>query len=325
MDREEFTAELRKMVNRNNLSFVKEDQVLEALEPDLRQRGRFINILRSTARSGKNDVLLITDVAVTAIRTGMLSVKVQWRAPLDSITHAATYDRSVSGLADVGVAVEMGSVVHRFRFGLGDPRRERHLLAIAAHNADIAFREIVQAQQSSMVGAPSIAQPRVGRLAGQADADAVSRLLRTFASRTAGLSARTMVGRPFYEGGDLDDCMAVIPQVFPDLDRMRQAGAMITVSILEAAAESGLSGEDLRSVMGLDRLASSGLSAEQCNRAENLGSAACAFISQFDEDGESMWELWKKNPEVAGEFLSWHTVAWQRLASRDRVPNLLDL
>ena len=56
--------------------------------------------------------------------------------------------------------------------------------------------------------------------------------------------------------------------------------------------------------------------------AEGLASAAMGFLGQFSEDGQSLWELWKRNDEVAGEFLCWHTIAWQRLASQGRVPLL---
>jgi hypothetical protein len=106
--------------------------------------------------------------------------------------------------------------------------------------------------------------------------------------------------------------MPLIFKVFLDADDIRQAGTMMALDILTAV---DVGPEQLKDVMGENMIGGNSVSPVLLKTAELLASAARTYLGQFDEDGADVWELWKKNDEVAAEFLCWHSVARLRLAT----------
>jgi hypothetical protein len=129
------------------------------------------------------------------------------------------------------------------------------------------------------------------------------------------LGNATSAGRPFGEGLDLEAAMQAVFASFTDPSDVRKAGSMVAVDIL-VAANAGVGPEQLDDVMGVNAIHGNHVPAEAIEAAGSLAGAAKTYLSQFDSDGANMWELWKRNDEVAAEFLCWHTVARLRLAAR---------
>jgi len=133
------------------------------------------------------------------------------------------------------------------------------------------------------------------------------------------LAAPAALGQLFGEGLGLETAMAAVSSAFLDAADVRQAGTMIALDIL-TAADKGIGPPQLDQVMGLNSLQGNHLAPDALKAAESLAGAAKTFLGQFDEDGANIWELWKKNDEVAAEFLCWHTVARLRLATAELLP-----
>lgn len=121
------------------------------------------------------------------------------------------------------------------------------------------------------------------------------------------------VGQIFGQGHGLEALMDVVAGAFLDGDDVRQAGSMMALDIL-MASDDGVGPDQLDQVMGLDG-AGSTRDVAGFKAAVDLGGAAKVFLGQFNEPGESIWELWKGDDEVAVEFLCWHTVARLRLSA----------
>ena len=129
----------------------------------------------------------------------------------------------------------------------------------------------------------------------------------------APLALPSEVGAPFGEGAGLESAAALITRTMLDEDDIRQAGTMMALDIIGAGDRVGP--DRLNEVMGCNSSSSNSLDADTIAAASQLAGAAKTFLGQFDEDGEVIWELWKRNREVAIEFLCWFSIARLRLAT----------
>src|SRR5688500_17780491 len=80
MDQDTFVSELRRMASNNGILLVKEKRIAELANFD---GADFINIFPG---SDKNEVLVVTSLAVHALKASMLSFKDRWHVELDDIT-----------------------------------------------------------------------------------------------------------------------------------------------------------------------------------------------------------------------------------------------
>ena len=133
------------------------------------------------------------------------------------------------------------------------------------------------------------------------------------------LTDQAHVGRPFGEGTGLEVARSVARTTFNSLDEVREGGSRLAISMI---TNDALHPDDVSGVMGAGALDTSGLTPEQAQAARDLGGAAITFLGQINRDGENIWELWKRNDEVAEEVLCWLAVAWGRLETTGAVERL---
>lgn len=133
--------------------------------------------------------------------------------------------------------------------------------------------------------------------------------LGTFCEAMAMFTGPGSIGQPFGPEQGLEVATHLARSHFVDSGEVRIADTIVVMDILEATGDT-IGPDDLDKVMGVvgqeDRLS---------DGARGLAAAASVFLSQFDEDGMELWELWKRRDDVATEFLCWHTVARLRLAN----------
>ena len=139
--------------------------------------------------------------------------------------------------------------------------------------------------------------------------------LQVFVDSLAGLTSRANCGQPFGEGFGLEGAMQWALNSFVDADDTAAGMHDDRHRPLGAAASDGIGPAELDDVMGVYALHPNSVNPEALEAVTNLAEAAKGFLGQFDEPGERMWELWKKNDEVALEFLCWLTVARLRLVA----------
>lgn len=133
------------------------------------------------------------------------------------------------------------------------------------------------------------------------------------------LTDQSHVGQPFGEGCGLELARSVLRSTFSSSDEVREGGFRLAISMV---TQDSLEPDDVSGVMGAGALELSGLTADQALAARSLGGAAMMFLGQVNRDGENIWELWKRNDEVAEEILCWHAVAWGRLETTGKVERL---
>jgi len=131
------------------------------------------------------------------------------------------------------------------------------------------------------------------------------------------LTGGSTIGQPFGEGTGLEAACSIVRNLFDGINGVRSGGFRLAISFI---AENSIGPDDVNAVMGIDMIDRSGLTADQAEAARSLGGAAVSFLGQVNQEGASMWELWKKNDGVAEEFLCWYAVAWGRLATLGKVP-----
>jgi len=182
------------------------------------------------------------------------------------------------------------------------------------HIADHWMRRIQQAMMSSRGELP---QPNSAAAEPSSEWQAMREQLAEFAKALAPTTGQDSIGRPFGESLGLEAAMQVMFESFESVDDMRSAGETMAVTIL---TDNLVGTEDLDYVMGLPIVL--GLTPVQAHAVDLLAGAAKTFLAQFNKPGADMWELWKQRDNVAGEFLCWHAVAWQRLATLGKVQAL---
>ncbi len=153
----------------------------------------------------------------------------------------------------------------------------------------------------------------------QLQADAVLEHTLQLLDALAYLVGPESIGQPLGEGIGLEAAIAATRRTFTGIDEVREAGCRLAVSIITTKS---IAPPDVNAVMGVDVIEGGELPPAQAEAARALGGAAVTFLGQVGTDGANIWELWKRNDEVAEELLCWHLVAWGRLMTLGKVPPL---
>lgn len=154
---------------------------------------------------------------------------------------------------------------------------------------------------------------------GDGNDDPVQANILRFITALSFLTDQAHVGQPYGEGTGLELVRSIARTTFNSLDEVREGGFRLGISLI---TNDSLHPDDVSGVMGAGALDTSGLTPYQAQAARDLGGAAITFLGQINRDGENIWELWKRNDEVAEELLCWLAVAWGRLETAERVERL---
>jgi hypothetical protein len=306
MNYQEFAAELRRMAETNGVTFINHDKLLNLLGDDIAHEADFINIVPSFANKGQ--FFVVTSRSATTVKMGTFGAKVLWTVLLSDITSVEPSQSYFSGYQVDEIRVETRSGRREFRFGFTSPQEARRA-QMAEGNTRVAAGELQRALSGGPPETPASSGP-------EQDEDYLGIIAqhRDFALALSSMTGPDAVGRPFGEGLGLEQATQFMFESFDSPEAMRSASSMLAVSFLTDGIKAGIGPEELDQVMGVGQARQFAASEEQATATESLAGAAMGFLSQFSNDGEPMWELWKKRDDVAGEFLCWHTVAWQRLA-----------
>ena len=321
MAMDDFSAEFRRMLRKNVGAHVNDDKVLALMSDDIRTGADFINVTAGVGTHNKM-LYLVTTRTLYSVKVGTFSTKVEWSVPVADVREASPRRSHFQGHESNELVLETKTGVERkFRFGFNNSSfpPDRPLIETARHNLEVALHETELAMRTAD------GEHRESSAPSGTHAQAVAGL-RRFAQSIALATGQSSIGRPLGEGAGLEELMALLPQSFESIEILKCAGRLLAVQILSSSDESGGIGpEDFHRVMGTDDLASSGLNADQQAAVQSLAGAAESFLGQFEEEDSSLWELWKRRDDVAGEFLCWHAVAWQRLAALGRVTAIQNL
>ncbi len=320
MDRNEFAAELRRMVSNNGIHFLKEDQLLQVMSNDIVAGANFINIIPSF--SDKNTFLLINTRSVLAVKTGMLGPKVVWSVLVTQIKGVQPTRSMFRDYTIDEVRIETTANSLEFRFGFFNRHYDDNKAEMAQGNAQVATHEVNLAVNSQRSTTSPPQEPSAA--ASEGPQNTLAKQLDRFILSLSLLTGAENIGRPFGEGLGLESAISLLSQSFHSIDAVRHAGEMMAVTIVGATGKGQATPDDVNYFMGTSNLRDSGLTADQAAAADGLAGAAFTFLGQLHETGANMWELWKKRDDVAGEFLCWHAVAWGRLAALGRVDPIMD-
>lgn len=145
MDRDEFRAELQRMVKENGIDLTNEDGVLDQLRADIEADAEFVNVFRG---EDETDLLLVTSAGLAVVAETPASVDLRWRVALDQVTEVHADTRTHRDHVVDDLVVEVGDGRLTFRFGVnptGDEAEEQR--DIVRSNCLIALDEIVVAQE----------------------------------------------------------------------------------------------------------------------------------------------------------------------------------
>jgi hypothetical protein len=249
-------------------------------------------------KSHFNIAVVLTTQQLLAFRGGgMLGGKAPMKVDLTTVTQAGV--------------TRQGNVNVEFKDSSGWPGLWKlHVGDMGV--ADHWMRQILQAQEARM-------RPQASRGPSPAWKECRARL-QSFCDALAPLADADMVGQPFGEGFGLEYATELVSQHFLNSADAREADTILVMDILSATGKQ-IVPDDLDDVMGSTEQAFRHyeLPPAQFKPVINLAGAAKSFLGEFEEDGASMWELWKRRDDVAAEFLCWHAIARLRLATAQKL------
>ena len=306
----EFREELKQFCAREfPYTSVNLDKIMQLMAADIAHGGRFVSWSpKGGAPVDNNTGLVVTTRSVSQVKTGMFKPKVSWSLLLSELKDVGTRSGTFNGYPYVDLYLEAAAGgQEEFRFGFHSPG-EAQLADASQKRAQVVARQIASLKESSPGDATSN-EPLTD--------DPVKDKTLRFLAAISFVTDNAAIGRPFGPGHGLELVRALVRQTFDSIDDARESGFRLGISMITTEQ---IGPEDASSVMGASALDDAGLTKQEADGIRDLGEAAMAFLAQINRDGANIWELWKRNDEVAEEFLCWHAVAWGRLTTLGKVP-----